>query len=453
MTNTTIQHNDLLVTNSNRQILKIALPICMALLVPQLNFITNNIFISGIGETELATAGITGVFYLVFALVGNGLNSGIQALIARRAGENRPEEIGKLFSQSIWVSLFFATVAIAIIYLTGHLFLTAVLSMPVVQQEAIEFMRIRIWGAPFLYIFQAGNALLVGTNNSRYMKYGFIIQALLNILLDYLLIYGHWGLPKMGFNGAALGSVISEAVGMLVVFSIIVYKKFHRRFSLFQHIKFDGKRAGLILQQTSPLIAQFLLSVGSWLLFYILIENKGERPLAVSNTMRNIYGMFGIFSWAFASTSNAMVSNVIGQGKKEEVIPLIYKIMKLSMLFTFVLCLLINLLPQVFLQIYGRDESFIADAIPVIRIVTLGIFAMSMATVWLNGVTGTGNTKINLAIEMVAISAYCIYITFALKVWNLPLAWAWASEVMYWLILLVLSWFYIRSGRWKTKII
>lgn len=423
----------------------------MALLVPQLNFITNNIFISGIGETELATAGITGVFYLVFALVGNGLNSGIQALIARRAGENRPEEIGKLFSQSIWVSLFFAAGAIAIIYLTGRLFLTAVLSMPVVQQEAIEFMKIRIWGVPFLYMFQAGNALLVGTNNSRYMKYGFIIQAGLNILLDYLLIYGHWGLPELGFNGAAIGSVISEVIGMLVVFSIIFYKKYHLRFTLFHHLKFDGKRAGLIFRQTSPLVAQFLLSVGSWLLFYILIENKGERPLAISNTMRNIYGMFGIFSWAFASTSNAMVSNIIGQGKKEEVIPLIYKIMKLSVLFTLVLCLLINIFPQVFLHLYGRDENFIADAIPVIRMVTLGILSMSMATVWLNGVTGTGNTKINLVIEIAAITIYCIYVSLALKVWNVPLAWAWAAELIYWMILLTLSWLYIRNGRWKAK--
>lgn len=446
-------HNDLQVVTSNRQILKIALPICLALLVPQLNFITNNIFISRLGETELATAGITGVFYLVFALVGNGLNSGIQALIARRAGENRPGEIGRLFSQSIWVSMIFAFLAITIIYSTAHLFLSSVLTMPVVQQEAVEFMKIRIWGVPFLYLFQAGNAFLVGTNNSRYMKYGFMVQAGLNILLDYLLIYGHWGLPKLGFNGAAVGSVISEAIGMLVVFGIIFYKKYYQRFRLFVHLRFNHKLSGLIFKQTSPLIAQFLLSVGSWLLFYILIENKGERPLAISNTMRNVYGIFGIFSWAFASTSNAMVSNIIGQNKKEEVIPLINKIMKLSVLFTFTLCLLINILPAAFLYLYGRDEHFISEAIPVIRVVSIGIVCMSMATVWLNAVTGTGNTKINLAIELAAIVVYCTYVWLALKIWNLSLIWAWVAEMIYWIILLSLSWLYIRSGRWKGKVI
>ncbi len=82
---------------SNKQILRIALPISVAILVPQINFITNNIFLGGLNEESLAAAGITGVFYLVFAVIGNGLNNGLQALIARRAGENRIDEIGKKF--------------------------------------------------------------------------------------------------------------------------------------------------------------------------------------------------------------------------------------------------------------------------------------------------------------------------------------------------------------------
>jgi len=104
-----IPNTGLRVEISNKQILNIALPIALAMLVPQINFVANTVFLSGLGETELGAAGITGVYYLVFALVGNGLNSGLQALIARRAGENRPQEIGKMFSQSIWIALFFAT--------------------------------------------------------------------------------------------------------------------------------------------------------------------------------------------------------------------------------------------------------------------------------------------------------------------------------------------------------
>jgi putative MATE family efflux protein len=450
---TSTTDNDLRVGITNRQILKIALPISLAMLVPQINFVTNNIFLSNLGETILGTAGITGVFYLIFALVGNGLNSGLQGLIARRAGENRPEEIGKLFGQSIWIALFFSAAGILITYLFAPYFLNASLHSPVVQMEAIHFLKIRIWGLPLLYLFQMSNAFLVGTSNSRYMKYAFITGAGINIFLDYVLINGHLGFPKLGFDGAAVASIIAEAIALLVVTGIILYRKKHHRFGLFTHLSFNKPLASLIFRQSSPLVLQWLISVVAWMLFFILIEHYGKTPLAISNIMRNIFGVFGIFAWAFASTSNAMVSNVIGQNKKDEVETLIRKIMWLSIGFTFFLCLLINFFPDLFLSIFHFNNEFIGEAIPVIRIVTLGMLGMSVATVWLNAVTGTGNTRVNLLIEIAAIIIYCIYIWLVLDVWKLSLTWAWSSELLYWASLFTLSFLYIRSGKWRKKVI
>lgn len=448
-----IPNNSLQLEISNRQILKIALPIALAMLVPQVNFVANTVFLSGLGETELGVAGITGVYYLVFALVGNGLNSGLQALIARRAGQNRPEEIGRMFSQAIWIALIFAVAGILISYLLASPFLSAVIKSETVKTEANGFIRIRIWGLLFLYLFQMGNAMLVGTNNSRYLKYGFLAGALLNISMDYMLIYGHFGMPRLGFNGAAYASIMAEAGGLLIVYLIIFIKKFHFRFSLFRHMKFDTAIAGLIFRQSSPLVMQYVLSVCAWLLFYILIEHHGERQLAISNTMRNIFAVFGIFTWSFASTSNAMVSNIIGQGRHDRVLLVVRKISLLSLSFTFVLCLIVNLFPAFILQLYGRDRGFVDAAIPVIRIVSAGLLFMSIATVWLNAVTGTANTRINLGIEIVAILLYTIYIYLVLEVWKLSLVWAWASEILYWTVMFSLSWLYLQSGRWKNKVI
>ncbi|MCH5687396.1 hypothetical protein LWM68_25905 [Niabella sp. W65] len=77
---------------------------------------------------------------------------------------------------------------------------------------------------------------------------------------------------------------------------------------------------------------QFVLSVSAWLLFYVLIEHHGERELAISNTMRNIFAVFGIFTWSYANTTNMMVSNIIGQQRQEEVLYLVRKIAWLSFL-------------------------------------------------------------------------------------------------------------------------
>src|SRR5882757_10635650 len=101
---------------SSRGVLVMALPISLAILVPQINFITNNIFLGHLDRNAeaLSTAGITGVYYLLFAVVGQGLNNGLQALIARRAGEGRIADIGKLFSQGMFIALALAIAGILI---------------------------------------------------------------------------------------------------------------------------------------------------------------------------------------------------------------------------------------------------------------------------------------------------------------------------------------------------
>jgi multidrug resistance protein, MATE family len=434
-----------------RQILGLALPISLAMLVPQFNFITNNIFLSGLGQQELASAGITGVYYLIFAVIGNGLNNGLQALIARRAGQNLPKEIGRLFFHGVWIALAISGVGIVITYTIAPGILRAAIHNDAIATQVIDFLYIRIWGLPLLYLYVMRNALLVGTNQSRFLVWGTLAEAVTNIVLDYGLIYGKLGMPELGFNGAAYASIIAEGTGLVVIYAVIHIKGIHRSFAFFEDVRFDRPVTRLILVKSSPLILQYGISIMSWEYFYILIEHHGERALAISNTMRNIFGLFGIFSWAFASAANTMVSNLIGQGKEEEVLALIQRIVKVSFLISLFLFILLNLWPEIFLSFYGQSPTFISEAIPVIRIVSVALLMMSCGTVWLNSVTGTGNTKVNLVIELITIVVYCVYCYLVLEYWDLPITWGWASEWVYWISMFSMAYFYMRSGRWKEK--
>jgi MATE family multidrug resistance protein len=434
-----------------RQILGMALPISLAMLVPQINFITNNIFLGGLGENELASAGITGVYYLIFAVIGNGLNNGLQALIARRAGQNLPKEIGKLFYNGVWVALGIASIGIILTYLLAPLVLKATIHNEEIATQCIDFLLIRIWGLPLLYLYVMRNALLVGTNQTRLLVWGTLAEALTNIFLDYGLIYGHFGMPKLGFNGAAYASIIAEGTGLFVIYLVIHLKGLHKSFSIFERTTFDGSIIRLILIQSSPLIAQYAISVGSWEYFYILIEHHGPRALAISNTMRNIFGLFGIFSWAFASTTNTMVSNIIGQGRHNEVIPLINRIAKMSFSISALIFALLTVWPELFLSFYGQGPEFIADAIPVVRVVSIALLMMSVSTVWLNAVTGTGNTVVNLTIEFITIVIYSVYVYLVLEYWHMPITWGWASEWVYWISMFTMAFLYMRSGKWRNK--
>ena len=447
--------NSLQLKITNRQIIKLTLPISIAILVPQLNFITNNIFLGHYSSTTLAVASITGVYYLIFASIGFALNNGLLALISRRAGENKPDEIGKIFNQGIFMALLIAAVAVTVSYTITPTLLRSILHEPEKAEMAISFIQIRVWGLPFLYIYQLRNALLVGTNQSRYMVMGTIAEATANVLFDYTLIFGKWGMPELGFNGAAYASIIAEFVGMFVIYLVIHQKGITKQYALFKNMMWDKKNTSLITAMSAPLVFQHAISIISWEFFFILIERNqpADNPQAISNVMRNVFGMFGCMSWAFASTSNSMVSNIIGQGKQDQVIFLINKIVKLSTGIALVLCVLLNLFPHLFLSIFGQGDEFIQEGIPVMRVVSIAMILMSFSVVWLQAVTGTGNTKVTFLIEAMAIVLYSAYVYLIMEKFKLSITYGWMSEWLYWTCMFIPAFIYLRSGRWKKKVI
>ncbi|MFI5188560.1 MAG: MATE family efflux transporter, partial [Chitinophagales bacterium] len=230
-------------------------------------------------------------------------------------------------------------------------------------------------------------------------------------------------------------------------------KGISKRFSLFSSFKWNGPIVKQVLSISTPLIFQLAVSLMSWEFFYILVEHHGQEALAISNVMRNIFGLIGCVTWSFAATTAAMVSNIIGQGKHEKVHSLILKIISISTGAAFILCVIINLFPETLLSAFGQNESFIQHAVPVVRVLTLAVVLMSFSTIWLNAVTGTGNSRITLLIEVITIILYCIYVYLILEKFFLSITFGWMSEWLYWISLFSFSFLYMRSGKWKTKVI
>lgn len=444
---------DLKVQVTNRQILGIALPITFAILIPQLNMLTNAIFLgnSEHGTESLGNAGITGVFYLIFAVAGHGLNNAMQSVFSRYAGSDDTNAFKVILTQGIRISLQLAAAGIFVTWCIAP-FIFQQVADPKAYPQEMSFLRIRIWGLPFLYLFQMGNAFLVASLNSRLLIVGFVVEAGVNILFDYLLIFGHWGFPEMGFNGAAVASVMAEVAGFVTVFAVLAKTGLKKQYSLLQNFTYDKTKSKQVIKIATPLILQFVISVTTWLAFFILIESRhDENAKAISNTMRNVFGLTGVFVWAFAGTSNAMVSNLMGQRREDKVIEALTKIMLWSVGFCLVMCLLVNIFPSQFFRLFGQGQEFVEQGIPVLRVVTVGLMIMSIANIWLNGVTGTGKTRVNLGIEIIAIIIYFIYTWYFMKTNYISLAWAWSNELVYWSSIFVLSFAFLKSGMWKTK--
>jgi multidrug resistance protein, MATE family len=444
--------NDLKIDVTNKQILSIALPITIAILIPQLNMLINSIFLGHVGGKELGNAGITGVFYLIFAVAGHGLNNAMQSVFSNNAGSGNHEKFKIILTQGIRIGLIFSFIGILFTWLVAPYIMQSVATASAYPAE-MSFLKIRILGLPFLFIFQMGNAFLIASLNSRYLMIGFICEALLNIVFDYLLIFGKFGFPEMGFNGAAVASVIAEFGGMITVFAVIIFTGLKKKYNLLQSFTYEKIVSKKILNVSLPLVGQYVISVTTWLIFFLLIEARGEtNSKAISNVMRNVFGLAGVFVWAFAGTTNTMISNLMGQKREAEILPAIKKIMFWSVGFCCVPVLILNIFPELFFNLFGQDDAFVKEGITVIRMVSLGMILMSIANIWLNGVTGTGKTKMNLAIEIIAITLYMTYTFYFMKVHYISLAMAWSNEFVYWSCIFIISFLYLRSGKWKTKV-
>jgi putative MATE family efflux protein len=321
-----------------------------------------------------------------------------------------------------------------------------------IRDAAISFIKIRYWGLPFVILCQLSNSLFLATSKSKVIVLGSLVQTISNILLDYLLIFGIGMFPEMGLNGTALASVLSEVFYLITVLWIIEKSSLFKQYRINYFSNPDWKLMKETLVKSSPLIMQYFLSIGAWEVFFIYVEHLGKTESAVSQILRSVFGLVGVVTWALASTCNSMVSNVIGQGKLDEVIPLIKKIIVVSFSISFLLGIAVISFPEDFLRLLTSDEMLVQKGIVSLRIVVLATWMLSVSTICFNGVLGTGNTRINMFFEFIAIIFYVVYITIVIEKLRLPLPYAWASEFVYWLSLFILSSIYLYSGQWKRSL-
>lgn len=436
-----------------KNIWKVSYPIILSGVAQNIVNVTDTAFLGRYGMVELGAAGNAGIFYMVLMMIGFGFTIGCQIIIGRRNGEGNHRQIGELFNAGLFFLLPISILIFAFVKLFTPQILSTLVSSDAILKASIDYLSVRSYGLFFAFFNFLFIAFYTGTANTKVLTKATFIQAGVNVVLDYILIFGEFGFPEMGIKGAALASVFSEIVALLYFAYFTFAKTDYKKYNLFQGLKFNWNQQLQILKVAAPIMLQNFMALCTWLSFFMIIEQTGEANLAISHIVRSIYMVVMIPLFGFSSAASTLVSNVMGEKRISEVPLLIKRIVSLSMLATAMFLPILLIFPTEVTSIYTNDENLIEGAIKILPAICGAMLFFSVAFITFSSVTGTGKTLITLLIEFISISIYLSFAYIFALVLDLSLVSVWCSEFIYFGFMGTLSILYIKYGNWKSSVI
>ena len=505
---------------TNKEIWNVSYPIFLGLLAQNIINVTDTAFLGRVGEVELGASAMGGLFYICVFTIAFGFSVGSQILIARRNGEGRYKDVGPVMIQGGIFLLGLAVLMFGLTHLLAPSIVRLLISSDSIFDATMEFLNWRIWGFFFAFVNVMFRALYIGITRTKVLTMNAVVMALVNVLLDYILIFGKFGMPEMGIKGAAVASVMAEAASLAFFFAfvnvmfralyigitrtkvltmnavvmalvnvlldyILIFGKFGMPemgikgaavasvmaeaaslafFLIYTYAKVDFKKFGLnhwqkidfsllgkILSISCFTMIQYFLAMATWFVFFIAIERLGQRELAIANIVRSIYIVMLIPVQALSTTTNSLVSNLIGAGGITHVMRLIWRIARMSFLIMVVCVAVVVLFPHAMLSVYTNEPALLVESVPSLYVIAGAMIIASVANIYFNAISGTGNTQAALILEMGTLVFYALYILWIGMVVKAPVSVCFSIEVVYYSLLLLSSIIYLKKAKWQNK--
>ena len=437
---------------SYKRILSIALPLMFGTFVQSIVMLTDSAFVSALEPKPIPFNAVNnaGLIYVSLFMLCKGLADGSQILIARKYGEGNIPDIGRYIIHTQVLQVFLSGILFVVFYFFSAYFIRDIVNSQETGTQMIEFLGYRSWGIFFAGMHASLVGFFIGIGRTGIVLVSTLVLAIGNVLLDYLLIFGHGGFPELGMIGAPLASSISEALAFLVILAYFLYSRNFKYFreSLWQ--KLNLPYFSELAKISIPLMLQGFIALSGWLLFFTLIEREmTPHDLEVSSAIRAIYFLAFVPMFGFGSTTRTYVSNLAG-AKKMHLIPVVQKrIILLCMIFVVLIFHGAYLYPERYIMIIDDNPAILEDATAVLMLIVGSFFFFSIVIVYFNSVAAIGKSNITFLIEVASIIAYLVFAWLFIVTWRLDVTLIWWVEYIYFGVMGALSYFYFVYYRRK----
>lgn len=447
--------NLLPVNNYYKRILQVALPAIAGLSTQMVVSLVDSAMVGRLEEATYALAAMGIGVLATWALISffSSLATGIHVIVARKYGEKNYSSCGNTLNNSLLIAVILGSIVAVI----GVLFAKPVSSFLASDQKvahyASEYIFYRFIGIPLFLISVSYRGFYFGINKTKIFMISGVVTNLLNIIFNYIFIYGAFGMPRMGLAGAGLGSTLATSFDLFFYTTIILLPVYRSRYNNFKNFKFDLDIIKAIFRISLPVSFQNIFILIGFLSFVAITGIIGIKQQAATQAIISTLFISFLPCFGFGIAVQTLVGNNLGAGKYNLAKIYGFETAKVATIYTLLLGIIFILFPQIVLLLITTDQTIIEAAKPGLRIAGFAQLFYATGIVLANALQAAGRTLFVMKAEVFANLFVFVPVAYLLGItFEFGLTGAWLALPIYIVIYSVIIFLKFRSKDWFLAI-
>ncbi|MFP4613909.1 MAG: MATE family efflux transporter [Spirochaetaceae bacterium] len=433
-------------------LIRLATPIMLANLFQMFYNLADAYFLGRIGREAVSAVAISFNIVMLIVVIGSGLATAGQTLIAQSKGRGLPERESFYLGQMTTALLGFS----ALLSLAGGVLIPALLSLLQVPPDAFaqtqSYLRIIFAGLPFMFLFFVMQAALHGIGDSMtplYIQAGTIV---LNVVLDPVLIFGIGPVPRLEVAGAAIATVISRSAGSACALAVLLRGRRGLRLQL-RHLRPRLEAIRLFFRIGAPISVGQGLSGMGFIVLQGIVNSFGTAVIAAFGVGTRIIGLFNMPAIGFSRATATLVGQSIGAGRREQARTVLRQSILTILVFISVGMVLTFFFGNVVVQFFVDDAVVIEVGAVMFRVISISVIPFAMLTVANGAFQGGGDTKPVMYLNVARLWGLRVPLAYllAVAVGLGPLG-IWISMVISNVAIAAVGFHVLSKGRWLTAL-
>lgn len=440
-----------------RDVVLLTWPSLLELVLSQLTTFVDQIMVGRIpgemGVIGLAAVGLASNPKFTMMTAIQALNVGATAVIARSRGQQNQERANQVFRHAMLLNVILTTI-LMIVGLWGAEWMVRFMGPEISEttiQAAAQYLRIQFYGLVPLCLTFTITAALRGVGNSRTPMIYNTIANVVNVILNYILIYGKLGVPALGIAGASIATVIGQTVAFIIAAVVILRKKSYLYLSFKEKFVFDRVILSNIVQVGLPaMIEQVLMRVGI-IIYARTVSSLGDLKFATHQILMNIQSFSWMLGQAFSTASTTMVGQSLGKRRQDMAVIYINRTRVLACGASVVLAAIILVLRKGIVGLFTTDAAVITMGAEIMFLIALSLPLQGDQLVISGGLRGAGDTKFTaMAMLTTVVIVRSILAVLMVNVLGWELWGAWIAFMADALVRCVMVYVHYHGGKWKS---